>query len=232
VLKSVMEKATESTKHLIEGTAIYESNISIADAFYRLIHPLWEIYEKDYQKFLQDQFLGIHGKSDNFIRDVRLAKLFARRGLLIVKENSVQERMSVHERTTRVYAALLNNFVYHETAEIICSASIDPRRIDKVIQDASECLKISKNEMLFDNAGTEWYTLHETVGGTFIRLGDASLKREGRKIMSDLFSGKTPGLKFKKPPSEWLQDIWDECFFKDAGGVQRDQLGLGSIPRP
>jgi hypothetical protein len=233
VLERVLEAANERIKHIIEGTAIYESYISIADAFYRLIHPIWELYEKDYQRFLRDQFLNAPGSSDKFIRDVRLAKLFARRGLAIVKENSVQERMNKHQRATCVYAALLNNFVYHETAEILCSPSavILQDRVDKVLLDASECLKISKNEMLFDNAGTEWYTFHETVGTTFIRLGDGSVKREGRKIMADLFVGKTPGAKFKKPPIEWLQYIWDECFFMENGAHQ-DPLGLGNIPRP
>lgn len=31
-------------------------NISIADAFYRLIHPIWEMYEKEYQGYLREVF--------------------------------------------------------------------------------------------------------------------------------------------------------------------------------
>jgi hypothetical protein len=233
ILKDLLENANAQIRGTIEETAIYEADVSIADAFYRLIDPIWQIYEKDYQKFLREKFLTRQGDSKNFIRDVRLAKLFARRGLNIVDQKSVQERMDDHERATCVHAGLINNFVYHETAEILCSpAPAGQDRIDKVLTEANECLKMSKNEMVYNNEGTEWFACHETVASTFIRLGDASLQRQGRKIMSDVLTGKTPGPKFKKPPVEWLQYIWDECFFKDANGVRQDPLGLGNIPRP
>jgi hypothetical protein len=34
-------------------------NISIAAAFYRLIHPIWEMYEKEYQGYLEGYSLRV-----------------------------------------------------------------------------------------------------------------------------------------------------------------------------
>jgi hypothetical protein len=97
-IKEVMDKADVSIKDRIERTSIFESYVSIADAFSRLIHPIWELYERDYQKCLRQEC-----QPDSFIRDVRLARLFARRGLMILRGKEVHDQIDKHIRFTLDY---------------------------------------------------------------------------------------------------------------------------------
>jgi hypothetical protein len=225
-------RANASITQRMEQTSITESYISIADTCYRIIRPIWENYEKDYLKFLSGEATA----DKTFFREVRLARLFSWRGLSILRENKIPDGNSQNARVVRIYAGLVNNFVYHETAELLCEGDVltpemRTARTNRVIIEADECLKLSKNGLLFAHDRTEWYNLQETAAFSLIKLGDEISQREGRRILAKVFAGYVPGPEFTPAPRGWLAEIWDAYFGSDDGTPQ-NRLGLGLDPIP
>jgi hypothetical protein len=155
-----------------------------------------------------------------------------------LRENNILDGQNQNARLVRIYAGLVNNFVYHETADLLCEGDrlepeIRQKRIERVITEADECLKLSKSDLLLTHERTEWYNLQETAAFAFMRLGDDSLRREGRRIIAKIFAGDTPRQEFSAAPAEWLRDIWDEYFTRDdATGLAHNYLGLDIDPIP
>jgi hypothetical protein len=182
-------------------------------------------------KFLSDEAVG----DKTFFREVRLARLFSWRGLSILGENKIPDGNIQSARIVRIYAGLVNNFVYHETAELLCEGDVltpevRTARANRVITEADECLKLSKNGLLLAHDRTEWYNLQETAAFSLIKLGDELSQREGRRILAKMFAGYVPGPQFTPAPQSWLEEIW--AYFRGDDGTPQNRLGLGLDPIP
>ena len=95
----------------------------------------------------------------------------------------------------------------------------------EVIETADECIQMSRNL----NIAGLWWNLTQTSAVALMQLGDEENKKNGRREMRGLLKGRRPGPDFPRPPSDWLLEIWKECFPSNDS----DPFGLGaSMPYP
>ena len=200
-----------------------EADLTLAEACIQLAVPWWELYEKDFQRFLRDPSPSMKPNSDY----VKAAKGLIEKGLTFInkvpKDYIAENVMAFH-----TYANLRNHMLYHWSVQIICDNIDVSAGIPEIVEMAEECLNLSENKNSCPNL---WYELQQTAAFALLMLGDQTSKGTGQKIMRDLLRRKTPGRKFEPPPEKWLKDIWDECFPSSPDGTQNDRFHLGSIPR-
>jgi len=232
VTEAVLKEVTVDLRKQISGIVRAESRASIGEAYTLLVQPWWENYEPQYQRFLRGE-----SKVDMvYLRhDILIAKRLTERGLDVLNREFIEKHIDTIPRAFCTYALLVNNLVYHETANLLCNGETRASsifRVDALISKAEECLKLARDDKL-QNEGIAWYNFQETAAFALIKFGDDASQKRGRQIIRDLFEGKRPVDKFEKPPKEWLTDRWNEYFPQTTDGTgNQDLLGLGAIAIP
>ena len=229
--KRFLDEQIEQSKIVLNGHMERAQFVTIEETYSQISFQWWQLYEPQYQQYL-------HGVITALLEDgkhhLSLAKKFTEGGFLtlnpppeIPRTPEFEDFMKNDPRAKLTCAKLLNDFVYHETAELLCDRSKNTAdgKIS-LLSKADECLKLATEQ------GTLWYNLRETAAGTLIKFGNDTQRELGRQILRDMFNGNVPR-DFPSPPINWLRGIWDDYFPLGPDGKARlDLLGLGAVPKP
>ena len=201
-----------------------EHYILLGDACAQLAVPWWEAYEGEYQSFLKKELVS----SDTFIGHIRGAKLLTERGKAALDQLG-KENIHKNNQSFLVYAKLQNHWVYHATAHVICrrenSTIVEKTRISEA---AFECLQLSNDRRVLQL----WWELKQTAAFALIQLADGESRRKGVDEMRALLEGHSPGPEFPRAPTDWLAQMWEECFPRDKDGNRTDLFQLGQVASP
>jgi hypothetical protein len=225
----------------IRSRILAETLVTTGGMFTRMTFPWWEQYEPQFVAYLRRAYLrgALPAGQATFLREISLARCIIEQGFDFFDE--VSQTDAETSAAVRYRAMLNNQWVYHRTAELLCTGEpISAAESNEVFDRAELCLGFSENSKL---SGL-WYELRQTVAFAFLVLGDARfnptspqplLLQRGRGLLTELFQGHrpVPPRNFLRPPTAWLQKIHDEVFPADpATNAPVDVFGLGAIARP
>jgi hypothetical protein len=239
--RRVVSRTRADLEKSIRSRILSETLIMTGGMFSRVAIPWWEQYEPRFAAYLRQAYLtgALPAGPAPFLREIRLARSLITQGFDFFDKVSSPAAESTEAVSNM--AVLCNNWVYHRTAELLCTGRpISAADTSELLDRAEQCLGFSENS----KAAPSWYELRWTVAFAFLVLGDARfnptnpqprLLQRGRGLITELFEDRRPAPQraFQRPPTPWLQEVHDEVFPVDpATNAPVDVFGLGAIIRP
>jgi hypothetical protein len=192
----------------------------------QLAQSWWKVYDREYLDVVTRKFRGIEEPraSETCQANILAAKSLIDRGKEVLARLGLDREKNAASFV--VYANLQNHWVYHAAAEALCGNECSSADRNKISSVADECLSLSTQPRVVQL----WYELKQSAAFALIVIGDEEGKIRGRTEMLSLLEGRTPGPEFPPPATDWLEQIWKECFPAQIDGQHINLFGLERVP--
>jgi hypothetical protein len=239
--QNVLKLLETKSEEIMREAAMKECLISNLETFSLIAYPFWENYDEKYQEHMRRRMTD-PTELNRLVREIRIPRDFSRSGINLLeyykkkdgsRKDGVEKYVKSSERGIAMYAMIINHFVYHETAYLLCGGGdgneyVD--RVNKVIEAADECIKAGE-DIRCEEQGLHWYDFYETAARALAKLGNEASKNRASKMIQSLFEGRTPGPDFPPAPPELLSSILEDYFpLSGDGKTRKDLFGLGFTP--
>lgn len=192
----IVSRAEKRVNDTIENQMKIVKDLTIAQMHLSLSYTYYQHYADDFEAILYHNLKMTKSALGRITSDATIAKDFASRGLTPLIELKARfPEIATDKRWVELQAQLINLQLYNYTAELIGkqnSGNVVDNESRLTLQSYwEECIVLANSNLIRQQ--NLWYEMYDSAALAMINFGDAQSQARGKKLITDICSGKVGG---------------------------------------